>query len=330
MDESQLPADPTGSLDPNFDVDAALSRIENDKGGDRPMTARDGLSSNNQDQALKTGEQAKPGEEGKTEAQAIQELMFKHGDKEIRLPFTDPKVTQWASQGYDYAQKMQAFNQERQQIEQKAYQLQQVENALANQPELYNNIREALINAKNGNPNSVQAAQTKVDMQQAIQGLDPAHPLVQYLSGVNQKLSSLETHQQNWIQEKQLEANRREDEQLTSEIKSIREKYKDLDWSSQNDRGLDLEKQALILAQEKRLGFTDAFNLLTLEDREKRNYERGKTEAQAELEKNKKLGLLGKTQAPTKGVSTLQNIKSKSWGGVLNEALMEARSLSRN
>jgi ribosomal protein L9 len=305
--EQNLPADPTGSIDDSFDVDAALSNIDNGPKSDIPMS---------QEETVETSQ---------TDAQSVQELMFKHGDKEIKLPWNDPKVTQWAQQGYDYAQKMQAFNQERQQFEQKHAQINQIAQELETNPQLYETIKQGILSAKQGS-SPQQVANSQVGIEKALEGLDPQHPLAQLLTGLQGKLSEHENYLNNWKQEKQLEAQKAEDAKIDAEIKSVREKYSDLDWNSADESGKTLENR--VIEHAIKIGaksFGTAFRDMMHEEIVKRAQESGKTAQLKEIEKNQKVGLLGKTPAPTKGISTPKNIKNQSYNDLLNEAMAEVR-----
>lgn len=307
--EQNLPAEPTGQIDESFDVDAALSQAESSREQERSIP-------------LNSSEAAQD-----KQAQTVQELMFKHGDKEIKVPWNDPRVTQWAQQGYDYAQKMQQFNQERQAVEQRHAQLNQIAEQLENNPQLYETIKQGIEGAKQGS-SAKQVTNAQVGIEQALEGLDPNHPLAQLLSGLQGKLSEHENYLNNWKQEKQLEAQKAEDAKIDAEIKSIREQYKDLDWSSVDTSGKSLESR--VIDHAIKIGaksFGTAFRDMMHDELLKRAQESGKTAQIKEIEKNQKVGLLGKTPAPTKGISNSKNIKNQSYNDLLSEALAEARGL---
>ena len=307
MSENNSFGEPTGNIDSSFDADSAFNEAMASEGKfDVPMSANESTSE---------AQQSKEAVQ-----QAIQEFKFKHKDKEISIPSNDPKVIQWLQQGYDYGANMQSFNQARTAFEQEAAQIRQINDALEKNPQLYDTIKQAI------QGHSVQAKQSNAapDLTTALEGLDSNHPLTQLLGGMMEKLESTQTYLNNWQQEKALETQKAEDSKLDQEIKGIQEKYKDLAWDQIDENGFKLEQK--ILRHAKQIGtnsFSAAFKDLMHDDLIKRAQESAKTSHLAEIEKNKKLGLLGKSQAPTKGISSPRNIKQTSYNDLLNEALQE-------
>lgn len=301
MLESESPspfAEPTGDTS-GIDADALMNDIESGHTGqDIPMS------------------EAAPAQAAAPTPAAKPEIEFNWNGKQVKAPIDDPRIKQWASQGYDYAQRMAEFNKQQQEFQTRAQQIEElkaryspVEEYITKNPDWWKHVNSQYEMAKN-----------------QAQGLgdDPNNPLVQKLSTYDEKLSKVE----QFIQSKQAEevALRRqaEDTKLQDEIKSIRDQYANLDWNSPNERGENLEFRVVKHAAENGINtFRAAFRDLMHDDLVKLTSEQAKENVIKERQKQTKLGLLGKSQAPAKGITQAQDIKNKNYDQLLTEAYQE-------
>jgi hypothetical protein len=277
----------------------------------------DGLMSGNdssQGQEIPMGDepaQTPAAVEAKTPAQAAAELAFTWNGKQIKAPLNDPRVTQWVSQGYDYAQKMQAFKQSQAEFEQKQRLISEIESKYKPVEEYYSQ-----------NPDRWQYINQQYEALK--QGLDPSNPLAQKLQNFESKLSQVDQFIQQAQVEKLNQQRHQEDQSLDSEIQSIRDEFKDLDWHSPDGEGKDLEYRVLKHAQEiGTRSFRAAFRDFNHEHLVKRAEERAKENVVKERQKQTKLGLLGQSQAPKQGITNAQNLKNRSYDDLIAEGIAE-------
>jgi len=239
------------------------------------------------------------------------ELAFTWNGKEIKAPFTDPRVKQWAQQGYDYAQRMQGFNKERTEFEENKRQISElearykpVEDYYSKNPDRWDYVNKQYEALKNG--------------------LDPSNPISQKIQSLESKLSEYDKFIKESQQEKQSQRRLQEDQSLDQEIKSIRESYKDLDWQSPDGEGKNLEFR--VLEHASKIGtdkFRVAFRDLHHDQLIKQAEERAKEVVVKEKQKQTKLGLLGQSSTPKLGVTDVQDIKNKSYDELIAEGMEE-------
>lgn len=292
--------EPTGNID-DIDADALLEQIESSSNQDIPMAAP---------QSDETVQETQPTQE--SIQQQIQELAFKHQDKEIRVPFTDPRVSQWASQGYDYAQKIAQFNQERQSILQQKEQYEKeyspyktIDQFAKENPEWWEHIQQSYEARKQGMPHGEEATRVPKEI------LDKLSKHEQFISQIEQ--------------EKERARIEKEDSALNQEISSIREQYKDLDWNTPDESGLSLEKRVIKHAVDNKIAnFRAAFRDYNHDNLLKLTESRAKETLTKENQKRTKLGIIGQSPTSQKSVKTAEGIKNKTYDDLMREALFEA------
>lgn len=284
---------------------------ENQAGGDIDVDSlMDGIDSSDTPEIPMTADDV-PAKAAAPAPQVASDLEFTWNGQSIKAPFSDPRVKQWASQGYDYAQRIQAFNQERSQFENQRKEFEPLsqryrevdEYAKAN-PEWWDKVEGAYLADKNK--------------------LDPSNPINPVLQKFEQKLSEQEKFI-NSIKEKEQQAfNSQEDAKLDTEIKSIQEKYPDISLSAVDESGKSKEMQVLDHAAKNGIkSFKTAFLDLFHDDLIKRTEENGKLSAQKEMQAKRKAGLLGTSPTPVKGITESRNVKNKSYNDLMDEALVE-------
>lgn len=294
--------------------DADVDKMESDAfastNQDRPMdNERDSVGSSTPG----------AGSEASTPSQAASvpqtEFTLNVRGEQIKVPYNDPRVNQWINQGRDYSQLMQKFNQQQAEWNKKQSYYQNLE-------ETYKPIDEWATK----NPQDWQRFQQSWTEQRnrPPEGIDPNSPLYQKLQANEEKLSSLEKFKQDFEQDKQFQKERKEDEALAHEIQSVTKQYSDLDWTKPGPNGKSLEYQVLEHAQQNGIkNFNLAFRDFYHEQLLKRAEEKGKEAVSQDLQKRNKLGLLGQTPTPTKGVEPTRDLKSKSYDDIHREILAE-------
>tara|TARA_R110000868_G_scaffold62962_4_gene189973 strand:- start:2307 stop:3212 length:906 start_codon:yes stop_codon:yes gene_type:complete len=242
------------------------------------------------------------------------EYEYTWSGQKIKAPLSE--ILKKAGMGHDYAQQTARLHRERQDWEQ--------ERTLSAQlKEQYAPVDEWV----RGNPDKWEKLQSVIQAEKAGHGdLDVNHPLFQKYQQLEKQLNErilpkIEEQEQKEIRLKQ----EVEDKDLETEIQSIRDKYKDLDWAKVSDNGRS-EVEMKVLKHASGNGFKTfraAFLDLYHDDLEKRAEERGKSSIANDRLKQAKTGLLGKTQAPTTGLQRATNTKNKSWADVTREAKEE-------
>jgi hypothetical protein len=291
-------AEPTGDTS-GIDADALMSQIETTGSTGPAMSEAPAPQTNAQPAA----------------APAAQDLEFTWNGRQIKAPITDPRIKQWASQGYDYAQRMAEFNKQQEDLKAESQKWSELKDR-------YSPVEDYITK----NPDWWNHVQSQYQQQIAQQGLgsDPNNPIVQKLSAYDQKLSQVEQFIQSQVAEKQAIQRQEEDSKLETEIKSIRDAYANLDWNGIDETGLSLELKVLQHAQQiGTTSFRAAFRDMMHEPLTKLAEERAKENVVKERQKQTKLGLLGKSPAPKTGLTEAQDIKRKSYDQLLREGAEE-------
>ena len=285
----------------DIDVDALLSSIENGE----DVTPK---------------ETAAPEKVAATPAPTDPEYEYTWSGQKIKEPLS--KILQKASMGHDYSQKMQAFKSDQQKLSSEQQKFNEERSTVEKLKSEYGSIDEWV----KQNPDKWGKLQAIVDAEQKGYGDLPAdHPLLKEL---NQLKSELTGRVLPFIQEKEQEKiklqHAKEDEAFAADIKSIRDKYKDLDWDNGDEQGRNMESRVLDHGVKHGFkSFRAAFLDLNAEHIEKLAETRGRESLSNERIKNAKLGLLGKTSAPMNGVKKAVNLKQKSYDELAREGLEE-------
>lgn len=224
---------------------------------------------------------------------------FVHNGKPIKA--SREQILKWAQMGYDRPQFAQKINQEKAKWEaQKA----EWEKSWG----VYKQIDEYAKGNQDWWNHVVQSWQTKGAIPQAGQpgmpqqtpGNDPYAPKFQALE---QKLSQIEPVLSQF-QKAQAEAKaREEDQKLEQEIQSIRAKHADLDWDTLDENGKSLELRILEHAQQNGIPkFTMAMRDLLHDELVAKAQSQAKLSIAKGIQAKTKLGVLGESPTPTKGM----------------------------
>lgn len=274
-----------------INVDELMSEIEAPS-GERPMS----------------GAEAPAQTEAKeTPWSAPDWLEFEAGGQKIRPDSLD-KVKTWLSQGHNYSQRAAALNAKEREWQTKLQESEQykskyhpVDEYARQNPEWWAHV-EKQWQERQKNPN----------------GLPPElAPLAAELGEVKSFIGQIQ-------QEKILEQQRAEDQQLEQEVGEIRAKYPNIDLSAVDESGLTLEKRVLDHCIESgiksfRAGFRDYLHD-QLVDLAKAD---GKQALAKDQETRARKGILGTSPVPVKAMQKAQNVRGKSYDDLTAEALSE-------
>jgi hypothetical protein len=224
-------------------------------------------------------------------------------------PDSREKLMTWASQGYNYSQRMAEFNKRQADLAAREKSL-----------ETYKRYEVVDQYAKD-NPewwDHVTGSYEKRSQYGVPQELAPVlNPLTEKIGQIEQFMTE---YQQRAAQEDQAKL----DNQLNDEIESIRKSHPNIDLASTDASGEPLELRILKHAQQ--IG-TNSFKAAFRDYLHDQLIELAKTDGRQAIAKGQqeaaKKGLLGTTQAPVKGLKPAQNLRQKSYGDLAREALEE-------
>lgn len=311
----------------SVDVDALLTEIE--AGGSAAPQMTGGTATGQQPaspNAAAAGQapttQPQPGQNASQPP--VAEIEFEWNGKQIKVPTTDPRARQWLGQGYDYAQRMQAFKAEQEAFNRAKAELDPVR-------QRYSEL-EAYVEK---NPEWWEHVNSQYQQAQAAgQGLDPSHPVAKELAALKAQIGDVLKFK-NDSEARRLSVQREQQDQvLNDEIQSIRTQFKDLDWNTVSPDGQSMELQVLKFMQDNHIGlkadgtlvpgaFKQAFLLYNHDRFLKRAEEKAKEDVIKERQKATKLGLLGQSSAPKRGITQAEDIKQKSWDELMREGAEE-------
>lgn len=295
MTENHLTQDePTGNTS-GIDADALLAQVES--GQEVRQAPVEGTTTEPQAAQAAPSPQPTP-----------DEYEFTWNGKQVKADRS--KILQWANQGYDYAQKMAEFNKRNAEVEhikqelRKTYEpFEQINKYAQQNPAWWNHV--------------TQSYETRFQNGQQQQQTQIPNELLS-------KLDSLEKFKSEFEQRVSQEQREKEDHLLAQEVESIRKQYPNIDFDTPDAEGWTLEKRVMKHAVDNGINsFRAAFRDLRHDDLVKLAQEKAKEETAKTLQTRTKQGIIGKTQTPTKGLARAENVKSKSYDSLRDEALRE-------
>lgn len=202
-----------------------------------------------------------------------QEYEITYKGHTIKAPLS--KVLKWAQMGYDAPQREAEFSKREQAIKAIETTYGPIDEWVKANPEKWEKIQGAITQEQNG-----------------FGDLPANHPIVQRLLKIEETFNQKQQQERTATQQK-------EDQELETEVKSIREKYKDLDWASADELGRSaMEVKVLMHADKHKMTFKSAFADLYLDDLLKSAETRAREQFAATKERQAKAGILPKG-APT-------------------------------
>lgn len=223
------------------------------------------------------------------------------------------KIKLWAEMGHNYPQKAQEFNKMKTDYE--AMQSRKAElDQLDQKIKPYREIDEY------ASKNPDWWAQVQQSYQQKLAGAE-SNPEIQAIKQEFQQFKDFMQTQQSKEKNQKIQS---EDSELSQEIESIRKTYSNLDFDTLDENGKSLEMRVLSHAMDKNIqSFQTAFRDYCHDMLIGKAKEEGKELVSKEIQKRTKLGILGETAKPTKGLKVAENVKDKSYDQLMREALDE-------
>lgn len=273
---------------PEMDVDALIAQV-NEPAPERPMS---GAADVVPQTAAPSATPAKP-----------QEFEYEFSGRKIKEPID--MILKRASMGYDYAQKMEMFKREQSQYKTqleekyKPYdKYKTIDEYVKKDPQWWQHVEQSYQDRLASADPTVQRVKSILDEE---------------LKPVRDMLSQKEqAEQQAKISD--------EDNRLSQDIKSIREKYSNLDFDTRDVDGKSLELKILEHgAKNNYPSFTAAFRDFYHDQLEKMWESRGRESIGKEAQKRQKLGLSGTPQTPKQKPSDGYDVKGKSMNDLLQE-----------
>lgn len=247
---------------------------------------------------------------GAAESQAPQQTWdgaqwsFDWSGKKV-VPDSADKLKRWATQGYDYAQKMEAFKKQQAQIteQSKTYEkYKQIDDYVQKDPQWWQHVETEYKNRLASEDPVVHRVKGMLEEQ-----LSPFKQLLAEKEAKETK-AKIET----------------EDKALDTEIKSIRDKYSNLDFDSPDADGKSLELKVLEHGATNRFpSFKAAFLDFYHEQLEKMWEARGREALTKGAQADAKAGIISKSNVPSQAKSKSFDVSGKSWTQIMNAARLE-------
>lgn len=237
--------------------------------------------------------------------QEVPELEFDYKGKIIKSKFDDPRVKQWASQGYDYAQRVSELKKQQEEFDSK-----------------YKSDYEKLKPAQELNDWATQNPEKWKSLYESwSKSIQEGTPQAQLPPEILQKLEKYDQVIKKIEEKEHTEKIQLEDSEVDAEVKSVQKQYPNLDFTAPVHDGQSLEYKILEYGTKRGIkSFADAFYAYNHKNLFKIAEEKGKEAVDKDIQKKSKLGLLGKTPAPTKGLRVAENVQSKTYEDLLKEA----------
>lgn len=247
-------------------------------------------------------------------APTIQELEFTASGKPIKVKLDDPKLKEWASRGYDAPNRIGELNKKLMTAEERAKQFETPQ---------YQNLKK--INEWSlQNPDQWKTLEQmwheKINAAKTPDGNE-----IQLPTHITQKIDELSADREARLIKEKEQERQAADHTLETDIKSIREQFPHLDFDAKGEDGKSLVKKVLEHSLQHGIAnFKTAFRDYYFDDALKSAQEKGKEQVSNTIQKNSRLGLLGKTPAPNKGNSNAVDLRNVTWEQAHKLALEEA------
>ncbi len=184
----------------------------------------------------------------------------------------EDQLLKWASQGYDYSQKMAEFNNSRQDLETRFGRYKEVDEYVQKDPAWWSHVEKSYAERE--------TAHLPPDVKKAIE------PLVN-------ELKELKSFQNQWHQEKLEAAAKEDDAKLVGEISTLQKKF-NVDFAERDQAGQTLEYRVFQHALNSGIPtFKAAFLDMYGDNLTKLGEARGREAAMRELQSRRSTGLLG-------------------------------------
>jgi len=247
-----------------------------------------------------------------TPSSTPQEYTLKINGKEIKAPLD--KLTQWAQQGHDYGQRMQEFNAKQKEYDQKYGLYSQIDEFAKSNPDWWASVQESYnsrdsFGQKPDNAQNGQAVPNEFDAK---------------FGALEKEIADLKKFKTDWHLSQESAAKAKSDDELKVQIESVGKQYSHIDLNELDESGQSLQKRVIDYAIENGIGnFKNAFLLLNHDRLLKHAETLGREKLSKGIQAKSKLGLLGTTPTPIKGLTQATDVRNKSYNELLEEALKE-------
>jgi hypothetical protein len=241
-----------------------------------------------------------------------EEWAFEVNGRKI-VPDSRDKITQWMSQGFNYAQRAGELNKQKAEWEKKfsdyesrlqGYTKYDQVNAYAQQnPQWWQHVETQW--------NAAQQPQIDPNVQQAIK------PLQDELGGIKEFVSQ-------WQAEKNEQVAKQADQALESEVGEIRKQYPNIDLTSRDESGKPLELRVWEHGAEiGTTSFRAAFRTICSTSSRSLALPKRRRRLRAKARFRPKRGIIGQSPTPQRKPELSPYRKGKSWDNLAQEALAE-------
>lgn len=242
------------------------------------------------------------------------EYTLKVNGKEIKAPVE--KVLQWAQMGYDYPQRSAELKKQQDDFQNQLKEKEKYWSELENKWKPYKEVDEYA----SKNPDWWSQVSEQYKQKTAVDSENPA------LKEVNEKLQKYDDFINSQKAKEESLKVEQEDKALESEIDSIRKTYDKIDFDTPDDGGNSLQMKVLKHAVENDIkSFKTAFRDYYHDHLVGKAKEEGKEIVSKDIQKRTKLGILGESSKPSKGLTVATNVRSKSYNDLEREALDELK-----
>jgi hypothetical protein len=245
------------------------------------------------------------------------QFSIKFRDKEV-VPQSREQLMTYAQQGYGYSQRMaelKAREEELNQLDSSLGQYKKLADAFDSNPQFKQQILELYQKTMSG----VQAAQASGDQQAVADNTAILSQMQQMMAPVQQKLQQFDDFQ-NQI------AASRADEDLAKECDSIKSKYKDHDWVSEDSEGHTLLWRILNTANDKGLlNIEDAYRLYMFDNVAEKSRADALRDQAKRIQEDRQRGVVSNGHVIPKTQSGGPDVHNMNWNQVAEAAIADMR-----
>lgn len=246
----------------------------------------------------------------------VPEIEFTAGGKAIKAKLDDPKIKTWLSAGYDAPNQIGQLNQ-------KLRGLEETNKKYAGYDEKYKTYQQ-FDEWTQKNPNDWKTIeQLWKEKQNSIQTQDGN--TAQLPPEIVQTIDQLKADREERLLREKEEARTKADSTLNQDIESIRSQWPNLDFDTKGEGGKSLMQKVLDHGIQNGIpNFKAAFRDYYFDEAVKSGQEKGKEQVTKTIQKNSRLGLLGKTPDRKSSDSNAVDLTGLDMNQVHKLALEEA------
>lgn len=247
---------------------------------------------------------------------------FSHNGKQVKA--TRDQLVRWAQQGINYPQRAQELNaqqskwaQDKAKYDKEYAEYKKIDEWAKQNPDQWTRLQQSYQQVVSGQPTQTPGQ---------APAYDPHSPVIQRLQSQIQEMAPIVQEFQNERAQSKVKA---EDTALEGEIQSIREKYKDLDWNTLNDRGMsDLEYRVLEHAQKTGIpSFAVAFRDLLHDELMQKASTQAKLNVSTGIQNRSRLGLLDNSSPKQNRIEAAKKpMRETSYEDIMDEIRGELRA----